>query len=210
VDLSAVPEVRRLSGGVSNPTYLLRYPDGDLVLRRPPKGAHHRGAHDMGREHRIQTELGRVLPYVPRTVALCADAAVIGTPFSVMQRLDGPIPRKDLPPGVELSREQVAQLCRNVVDLLVGLHSFDVTEAGLAELGKGPGFLRRQVESWTGRYRRARTWNVGSFEGVTRRPADDQPAARPHNDGPPERRDGARGRGPGNVTIRTSARSPGT
>src|SRR3712207_7530990 len=54
-------------------TYLLRYPDGDLVLRRPPKGTHRGSAHDMGREYRIQTELGRVLPYVPRTVALCED-----------------------------------------------------------------------------------------------------------------------------------------
>jgi aminoglycoside phosphotransferase (APT) family kinase protein len=36
VDLTAVPEVRQFAGGVSNLTYLLRYPDGDLVLRRPP------------------------------------------------------------------------------------------------------------------------------------------------------------------------------
>ena len=32
VDLAAVPEVRQFSGGVSNLTYLLRYPDGDLIL----------------------------------------------------------------------------------------------------------------------------------------------------------------------------------
>ena len=29
VDLAGVPEVRQFSGGVSNLTYLLRYPDGD-------------------------------------------------------------------------------------------------------------------------------------------------------------------------------------
>ena len=103
VDLAAVPEVRQFSGGVSNLTYLLRYPDGDLILRRPPKGTHHKGAHDMAREHRIQTALGRVLGYVPRTVALCEDAAVIGTPFYVMERIEGPIPRKELPRGVQLT-----------------------------------------------------------------------------------------------------------
>ncbi|WP_198588282.1 phosphotransferase [Geodermatophilus chilensis] len=180
VDLSAVPEVRQFSGGVSNLTYLMRYPDGQLVLRRPPRGAHHGGAHDMGREYRIQTELGRVLPYVPRTVALCEDSDVIGTPFSVMQRLEGPIPRRDLPPGVELSREQVAQLCRNVVDLLIGLHSVDLESTGLADLGRGPGFVRRQVDSWTERYRRARTRHVGPFERVMRWLADNQPADRRH------------------------------
>ena len=180
VDLSAVPEVRQFSGGVSNLTYLLRYPDGDLILRRPPRGTHHGSAHDMAREHRIQEALGRVLPYVPRTVALCEDAAVIGTPFYVMRRIAGPIPRKELPPGIELDRDQVAQLCRNVVDLLVDLHRVDVEGAGLAGLDRGPGYVRRQVEGWSERYRRARTWNVGRFEGVMRWLADHQPADRPH------------------------------
>ncbi len=180
VDLSAVPEVRQFSGGVSNLTYLLRYPDGDLILRRPPRGTHSRGAHDMAREHRIQTALGRVLPHVPRTVALCEDTAVIGTPFYVMQRIAGPIPRKELPPGVHLDRLQVAALCRNVVDLLVDLHSVDLAASGLADLDKGPGYVRRQVEGWTERYRRARTWNVGSFEGVMRWLAANQPEDRTH------------------------------
>lgn len=180
VDLSAVPQVRQFSGGVSNLTYLLRYPDGDLVLRRPPRGDHHRGAHDMGREYRIQTQLGRFLPYVPRTVALCADPAVLGRPFYVMRRLVGPIPRKDLPPGLVLDRAQVATLCRNVIDLLVDLHAIDVARTGLADLDKGDGYVRRQVEGWSERYRKARTWNVGRFERVMRWLADNQPADRPH------------------------------
>jgi aminoglycoside phosphotransferase (APT) family kinase protein len=180
VDLTAVPEVRQFSGGVSNLTYLLRYPDGDLILRRPPKGTHRGSAHDMRREHRIQEALGRVLPYVPRTVALCEDTAVLGTPFYVMQRIAGPIPRTELPPGIELDRDQVAALCRNVVDLLVELHQVDLEDTGLAGLDKGPGYVRRQVEGWSERYRRARTWNVGRFEGVMRWLAENQPADRPH------------------------------
>lgn len=180
VDLSAVPEVRQFSGGVSNLTYLLRYPDGDLVLRRPPRGTHRGSAHDMAREHRIQEALGRVLPYVPRTVALCEDTTVIGTPFYVMRRIAGPIPRHELPPDVRLDREQVAALCRNVVDLLADLHAVDVDAAGLADLDRGPGYVRRQVEGWSERYRRARTWNVGRFGSVVRWLADNQPADRPH------------------------------
>lgn len=179
-DLSAIPEVRQFSGGVSNLTYLLRYPDGDLILRRPPKGTHHKGAHDMSREHRIQSQLGRFLPAVPRTVALCEDPAVIGTPFYVMERLDGPIPRKDLPRGLVLDREQTAALCRNVIDLLVDLHAVDLATTGLADLGKGDGYVRRQVDGWSARYRAARTWNVGTFERVMRWLAANQPADRPH------------------------------
>ncbi len=180
VDLSAVPEVRQFAGGVSNLTYLLRYPDGDLVLRRPPRGQHTGTAHDVAREYRIQEALGRVLPAVPRTVALCEDTAVVGTPFSVVRRVEGPIPRRTLPPGVDLSREQVARLCRNVVDLLVDLHRVDVDAAGLAALDRGPGYVRRQVENWTSRYARARTRDVPAFARVTAWLAAHQPADRPH------------------------------
>ncbi|MFC1437167.1 phosphotransferase family protein [Streptacidiphilus sp. N1-10] len=180
IDLAALPQVRQFSGGVSNLTYLLRYPDGDLILRRPPKGTHRNGAHDMGREHRIQTQLGQFLPYVPRTVALCEDPAVIGSPFYVMQRLAGPIPRRDLPREVVLDREQTAALCRNVIDLLVDLHAVDLATTGLGDLGRGDGYVRRQVEGWSERYRRARTWNVGSFERVMGWLAANQPADRPH------------------------------
>jgi aminoglycoside phosphotransferase (APT) family kinase protein len=74
----------------------------------------------------------------------------------------------------------VAALCRNVVDLLVELHSVDVAATGLAGLDRGPGYVRRQVEGWSERYRRARTWNVGRFEGVMRWLAENQPADRPH------------------------------
>ncbi|MEV8508586.1 phosphotransferase family protein [Actinoplanes sp. NPDC051475] len=180
IDLTTVPEVRQFSGGVSNLTYLLRYPGGDLILRRPPKGEHRKGAHDMAREHRIQTQLARHLPYVPRTVALCEDTSVIGTPFYVMQRLTGPIPRKELPRGVQLDREQTAALCRNVIDLLVDLHSVDVAATGLGDLGKGEGYVARQVAGWSERYRRARTRSAGSFETEMDWLDRHQPRERPH------------------------------
>jgi aminoglycoside phosphotransferase (APT) family kinase protein len=179
-ELSAVPEVRQFSGGVSNLTYLLRYPGGDLILRRPPAGNHRKGAHDMGREYRIQTQLGKFLPYVPRTVALCEDPTVVGTPFYVMRRLVGAIPRKDLPRELVLDREQTAALCRNVIDLLVDLHAVDLATTGLEDLDRGDGYVRRQVDGWSERYRSARTWNVGTFERVIRWLADNQPDDRPH------------------------------
>ena len=55
-----LPEVRQFSGGASNLTYLLRYPGHDLILRRPPVGTKAKGAHDMGREFRIQQGLAPV------------------------------------------------------------------------------------------------------------------------------------------------------
>jgi aminoglycoside phosphotransferase (APT) family kinase protein len=94
--------VRQFGGGASNLTYSLRTEHDDLILRRPPVGQKAKGAHDMGREYRIQAGLADVFPLVPEMVALCQDESVIGSEFYVMQRIDGIIPRRDLPPEVRL------------------------------------------------------------------------------------------------------------
>lgn len=182
--LDGTPEVRQFSGGASNLTYLLRYPGRDLILRRPPAGQKAKGAHDMGREHRIQAALAPIFPYVPTMVAFCEDPAVIGSEFYVMERVAGHIPRKAL--GVDLPPDRVRELCTNVLDLLVDLHSVDATGAGLADLGRGEGYVARQVGGWSARYRKARTRNVGSNELVMRWLDANQPPDRRtcliHND----------------------------
>jgi aminoglycoside phosphotransferase (APT) family kinase protein len=62
----------------------------------------------------------------------------------------------------------------------------DPTAAGLADLNRGPGYVRRQVAGWTDRYRRARTSNVPSFRRVTdwlaAQAPDDTGACVIHND----------------------------
>jgi aminoglycoside phosphotransferase (APT) family kinase protein len=165
-DLEGEPEVRQFSGGASNLTYLLRYPRRDLILRRPPSGQKARGAHDMAREFTIQARLRPVYPYVPHMVALCDDDSVIGSEFYVMERLEGTILGRDLPPGLDLTEDQVRHLCTGVLDRLVELHSVDAERAGLGDLGKGRGYVGRQVAGWSERFRRARTDDVGDFEEV--------------------------------------------
>ncbi|MFN7507405.1 MAG: phosphotransferase family protein, partial [Limnobacter sp.] len=108
--LSKQPELTQYSGGASNWTYRLKYTEADLILRRPPKGTKAKGAHDMGREFRIQSLLKPVYPYVPTMVGHCADESLIGCEFYVMHRIEGIIPRKHMPRGVHLSREQARQL----------------------------------------------------------------------------------------------------
>jgi aminoglycoside phosphotransferase (APT) family kinase protein len=159
-------EVRQFQGGASNLTYSLRDSRHDLILRRPPSGQKARGAHDMGREYRIQDGLSDVFPLVPDMVALCEDESVIGLPFYVMQRVDGIIPRRDFPPEVQLSPEQVRALCTNALDVLVDLHEVDVDATPLASMNKGAGYVGRQVSGWSTRYRDARTDDAPEFESV--------------------------------------------
>lgn len=173
-----IVEVRQFTGGASNLTYLLRVDhEGstrDLILRRPPAGTKAKGAHDMGREHRIQAALAPVFPYVARMVGYCEDSSVIGSEFYVMDRVDGHIPRREL--GLDLPPERVRQLCTNVLDLLVDLHSVDPAAAGLESLGKGEGYVARQVGGWISRFEKVKTWNVPSWNRVMRWLDEVQPA----------------------------------
>jgi aminoglycoside phosphotransferase (APT) family kinase protein len=175
VGVVGVPEVRQFSGGASNLTYLLSWPGKDLVLRRAPPGHKSKGSHDMLREARLQAALRPVFPLTPTIVAVCGDPAVLGCDFYVMERIEGLIPRRDLPPELELDEAATRRLCCDVLDKLVELHCIDVKAAGLSDLGRGRGYVSRQVEGWNRRYANCRTWNTPGWAGVTRWLADNQP-----------------------------------
>ena len=99
-------------------------------------------------------------------VAFCDDQDVIGSDFYVMERLAGTILRRDLPEGLTLSEDEARTLCTNFLDVLVDLHQVDPSEAGLDDLGRGAGYVARQVGGWSDRFRRSRTDNVGDYERV--------------------------------------------
>jgi len=165
-DLAGPIEVAQFRSGASNLTYLVTIGDRNFVLRRPPHGRKAKSAHDMSREVRMLTALAEVYPYVPRVIAYCEDAGVLGSDFYLMERIEGIILRKDLPNDLQLSRNEIGRLCRNVVDKLVELHEIDPGSAGLADFGKPEGYVRRQVEGWSARYRAAQTPNAPSYERV--------------------------------------------
>ena len=56
-----------------------------------------------------------------------------------MERIEGTILRRDVPPELGLDRDAVAALCRTAIDTLVALHDVDVEAAGLADLDRGDG-----------------------------------------------------------------------
>ncbi|TWG98161.1 aminoglycoside phosphotransferase (APT) family kinase protein [Nocardioides sp. J9] len=177
LDRGRIAEVRQFPGGASNLTYLLRMAEGpELILRRPPAGTKARGAHDMGREFRIQSALEPVFPQVPTMVAHCTeDESPIGSELYVMERLVGLIPRRDF--GFPVSAEQADRLCDAAVDTLVALHSIDVAAVpGLAALNKGEGYVARQVGGWIKRLENARTDDTGDWSDITAWLDEHQPA----------------------------------
>src|SRR4029079_8999156 len=83
--------VEQFRGGQSNPTYKLITPGRCYVLRRKPPGKLLPGAHAVDREYRVIDALGRQSFPVARVYGLCEDEGVIGTPFYVMDMVEGRI-----------------------------------------------------------------------------------------------------------------------
>jgi len=166
LEASATLEIEQFPSGHSNLTYLLRVGERELVLRRPPFGAKIKSAHDMGREYLILARLADVYPKVPRVLANCEDEAVLGAPFYVMERLKGIILRAMAPKGLELTPAVMRALAESFVDNLVEIHRVDYRAAGLGDLGRPAGYVRRQIEGWTQRYINARTDDIPDIERV--------------------------------------------
>lgn len=159
-------DIKQFPGGASNLTYQLNFDNVSLILRTSPKGTKAKGAHDMAREFRIMERLKPSYHYVPEMIALCSDESVIGREFYVMEKISGIIPRANLPKALTLSETEVNMLCRNVIDTLIELHKVDIQSTGLHELGKGIGYCQRQVDGWSERYKKVKTWNVPSCNYV--------------------------------------------
>lgn len=183
--LGTVTEVSQFPGGFSNLTYLLHATKGEAVLRRPPHGVHGGRAHDMPREARILSVLElRGVP-APRALATCEDAAVIGVPFYVMERVRGLILRGATAPSF-FTPETFAGLCESFVDTLVAIHGATPSDPVIGGLGRPMGYVARQVEGWTERWHAARTDDVPAMERLAAWLAEHQPgesgACLVHND----------------------------
>ena len=178
--------VEQFPSGFSNLTYLIRLGPRELVLRRPPFGTNVKSAHDMGREYTILVHLSPVYPKAPRPLVYCDDASVLGAPFYVMERVEGVILRPRMPEGMIPPPALMARIAESFIDTFAELHAVDYEAAGLDELGRPDGYVQRQIEGWTKRYRRAHTDDVPEIERMAAWLAEHQPpesgASLIHND----------------------------
>ncbi len=146
--LALVPgsRLQPLTGGIANRNERIELVSGLAVLRRPPPGLLAAGASDMAREWRVVSALAPHFPLVPRGLAFCSDAAVLGTPFLILEWRPGIAIAGTLPPGGDLAALAEATLAR-----MAALHALDPGGIGLGDLGKPEGFYARQLKGWTAR-----------------------------------------------------------
>jgi len=142
--------LEQFKGGQSNPTYKLRTPSRDYVLRRKPPGMLLKGAHAIEREYRVISALSTVGFLVPRPLAMCLDDAVIGTWFYVMEMAEGRIFWDSSLPGI--TREERPRYFDAMNATIASLHTLDPNAIGLADFGKPDNYFERQIARWSRQY----------------------------------------------------------
>lgn len=142
--------VLQFKGGQSIPTYQITTPGNSYVLRRKPSGILLKGAHSVEREAQVQQALARVGYCVPKIFGVCLDESVIGTPFYVMERVEGRIFWDATFPDV--SDEDRPHYFAAMNQTLAKLHSIEPSSVGLESYGKTGNYFSRQISRWTRQY----------------------------------------------------------
>ncbi len=156
--------VKKFKGGQSNPTYLLTTPNKKYVLRRKPPGKLLPSAHAVEREYKVITALGAQGFPAPKTYALCEDPDIIGTPFFIMDFVEGRIFWDSSLP--EVARKERAPLYFALVDTLADLHLVDYRAAGLDDFGKPGNYFERQIGRWSKQYVAAETEKIKEMNAL--------------------------------------------
>ncbi|KAG6815606.1 hypothetical protein H0H87_012986 [Tephrocybe sp. NHM501043] len=155
--VKAPVDVKQFKFGQSNPTYFLTDASGTkFVLRKKPAGQLlSKTAHQVEREYAMlralhtfnlksTTSSERRIP-VPEPILLCEDNSVIGTPFYIMEFLDGRIFTDSR--MLEISSKDRRECWLSAVATLANLHSISPDAIGLLKFGPSTDYFPRQIKS---------------------------------------------------------------
>lgn len=156
--LEGRPALQRISGGQSNPTFFLTYANRRMVLRKKPPGETLPSAHAVDREARVLQALAGTAVPVPPVLLFHPDPDVVGTPFYVMERVEGRVYQTADLPGAP--REQRHAMVMSFAETLARLHEVDWEGAGLSDFGRPGNYFARQVARWT------RQWEAQRFRDI--------------------------------------------
>jgi aminoglycoside phosphotransferase (APT) family kinase protein len=169
--------LERIGGGQSNPTYFVDYGQRRMVLRKKPAGPILRGAHAIDREYRVLDALAPTGVPVPRPILFHEDDQPLGTPFYLMERLEGRVFHDCSLPG--LSREERRGIYHGMAEAMAKLHAVRPDEVGLGDYGRPGNYFERQIGRWTKQLRESPSERLPALEAV----AEWLPGNLPEDDG---------------------------
>jgi len=143
-------DLKQFGFGQSNPTYQItdakkqRY----VLRKKPPGKLLSKTAHRVDREYAAIHALQDTDVPVPKAYILCEDDSVVGTPFYIMEFLDGRfITNAEIP---NVSEQDRREMWKDAVRTLAKLHRIKPKDVGLESLGKPNGFYKRQLRTFKG------------------------------------------------------------
>ncbi|MDB5971001.1 MAG: phosphotransferase family protein [Hydrocarboniphaga sp.] len=154
--------LQRIGGGQSNPTFFVDFDNRRLVLRKQPGPDILPGAHAVDREARIMHALAATDVPVPVVLFFHAERDIVGTPFYVMECLEGRVFASYELPGVTPAERR--QMYRSMAETLARLHNVDFAAIGLGDYGKPGNYFQRQINRWGKQWRDTKVSDNPSLE----------------------------------------------
>jgi aminoglycoside phosphotransferase (APT) family kinase protein len=158
-------EASPIGDGHSNVTYLINRGPTELVLRRPPRPPLPPSAHDVLREARLLRALRDTPARVPAVLAVGEDPATIGSPFYVMERIEGDVMVSSIPAALDAPAQR-RRIAEQLIEALTEIHAVDWRAVGLEGFGKPTGYLERQLRRFTGLWEVNKTREIPAVERV--------------------------------------------
>lgn len=173
------------SGGQSNPTYFVDWGVHRMVLRKQPDGPILRGAHAVDREFRVMQALHPTGVPVPRPILFHGDPTLLGTPFYLMERVEGRVFHDCAMPGASSGERHGLYLA--MAEAMAQMHAIRPEEVGLADFGRPGNYFERQIARWSKQWRDSSFGPVPALDSLMdwlaeRIPADDGQVSIAHGD----------------------------
>jgi aminoglycoside phosphotransferase (APT) family kinase protein len=149
-DDQAPVTVTPMTGGGSCEIFAIDRGAARWVLRRAPRHASSATAHDVLREFRILDAIKDQPVAIARPIVACADDTVFGSPFYVMERIDGRPILQSVPTAWASAPETHGAALEELVDALVAVHAVDWRACGLGDLAHTDegDYVSRQLTRW--------------------------------------------------------------
>lgn len=169
--------LERIGGGQSNPTYFVDHGAERMVLRKKPAGTLLPGAHAIDREYRVLTALHPTGVPVARPILYHADDGLLGTPFYLMERVEGRVFDQCCLPGLEPAER--GEIWMGLADAMASMHAVRPEDVGLGDFGRPGNYFERQLSRWTRNWRESASDPIPALDRL----AEWLPANLPPDDG---------------------------
>ena len=166
LDLDYEFKFEQFKVGRSNITFKIFDDSNVYVLRRPPFGKKLESAHNMQREFKIITELSKNNLKVPKPVLLCVDKQISEDDFYIMEYIEGETIADNLI-AEKYSDIEKQKITESFITTLAELHSFNVINSELSDLGKHEDYVSRQLNRWNKQFDAQKVRDISDLEVAT-------------------------------------------